>query len=94
LRDVCEDVGKATPPDKIKPYVPAAGFGQEIKEFADTLVGMQEKRHTADYDPSFRAKRSDAEIAVRQSRAAVSRLQNAPVGEREAFLFLLLFRPR
>jgi hypothetical protein len=55
---------------------------------------MQDKRHTADYDPLFRAKKSDAVIAVRQARAAFTQLQHAESSERDAFLLLLLFRPR
>ena len=92
LRDVCNQV--IAPSPKYKPYAPPGGFGQDIKIFAATLVEMQDKRHTADYDPLFRAKKSDALIAVRQSRAALLNLENASPGEREAFLLLLLFRPR
>jgi hypothetical protein len=55
---------------------------------------MQDKRHTADYDPLFRAKKSDAVIALRQARTAFAQFQKADASERDAFLLLLLFRPR
>ena len=94
MRETCEQVGKSNPPDKFKPYVPSVDFSEAIRGFADTFVAMQAKRHRADYDPSYSATRSDAEIAVRQARTAMQQFESAPTAEREAFLFLILFRPR
>jgi hypothetical protein len=94
LRKLCETALKQNPPDKYKPYAPAGGFGPNIGAFAAAVIALQEKRHTADYDPMVQMKRSDAVVSVGQARAALRQFQSANAGERTAFLILLLFPPR
>jgi hypothetical protein len=94
LRKLCEEATKKTPTAKYAPYVPAGGFGSNISAFADAVVDLQEKRHSADYDPLIRVRTSDAALAVSTARAAIQRFGGAPAVQREAFLSLLLFPPR
>jgi hypothetical protein len=94
LRDLCNESRKQHPGGKYQKYVPGNGFGPDIRNFADGLVELQERRHSADYDPSVCVKTSDALIAIAQARSAVNLFKNAEATERKTFLSLLLFSPR
>jgi hypothetical protein len=94
LRDFCKDLQKSTLPDKYKRYSPPAGFGADIKAFATAIVELQERRHTADYDPMVQMKQSDAILLTKTARAALARFQADNSDERETFLTLVLFEPR
>jgi hypothetical protein len=69
-------------------------FGDDIREFAAAVADLQEKRHSADYDPVFTAIRSDTRLTIRAARSAISQFEGAPEAERAHFLSLLLFPPR
>jgi hypothetical protein len=75
-------------------YEPVGGFGADLGAAAKAFVELQEKRHSADYDPLFRVGTSDAVLAVATSRAALARFRNAPRPRRKAFLSLIVFSPR
>jgi hypothetical protein len=94
VRGLCEDVVKTTPPAKYSNYVPMGGFGPDLIALATAVVELQEKRHAADYDPLFRARMSDAVLAVATSRTALVRFRAASRARRKAFLSLLVFSPR
>jgi len=94
LRELCEDVKKPTLPAKYAVHQPAGGFGPNIVAFATAVVDLQEKRHSADYDPMIRVKLSDAQLAIRTAKAAIRRFNQARSARRKAFLSLLLFPPR
>jgi uncharacterized protein (UPF0332 family) len=94
LREFCKEVQKQTLPEKYRRYASQGGFGPDIKAFATAVVELQEKRHTADYDPMAQMKQSDAILLTRTARAALIRLQNANADERMIFFTLLLFEPR
>src|SRR5438477_676262 len=64
-----------------------------MQAFAAAVLELQEKRHSADYDPSIRVKTSDAILAISTARSALNRFVTADPSRREAFLGLLLFRP-
>ena len=51
LRKVCENVDKKTLPQKYSKYSPKGGFGPDLTALANAVVDLQEKRHSADYDP-------------------------------------------
>jgi len=90
---VCKELAKPTPSDRYKPYVPIDGWGH-IAVLADAAVLLQAKRHEADYDPLFVAKRTDVELVLKQGRKALEALQSATEEQRNNFLGLLLFEPR
>jgi hypothetical protein len=94
LREFCRDVLRQTLPDRYRQYSPQAGFSADLKAFATAVVELQEKRHTADYDPMVQMEQSDAILLTRTARAALTKFQNAEADERAIFLTLLLFEPR
>ena len=94
LRILCEDVKKTTLPAKYSKYAPRGGFGSDLIALATAVVDLQEKRHLADYDPLFRVRTSDAELAVATGHTAISRFNSANRVSRKAFLSLLVFSPR
>lgn len=94
LRGLCTHVRGGKLPAKYTTYAPSSGFGADLKAVATALVELQEKRHSADYDPLFRATMSDAALAVVTGRTALNRFKNANRSARRSFVSLLLFSPR
>jgi|EndMetStandDraft_8_1072994.scaffolds.fasta_scaffold575897_2 hypothetical protein len=94
LRAISEDIQKQTPPARYTPYIPAGGFGPDMVAVATAVVDLQEKRHSADYDPLFRVGTPDAVLTVDLARDAVTRFRGAHTSKRKPFLALLLFSPR
>lgn len=94
LQELCKEVQKPTLSSRFRTYAPPEGFGANISAFAEAVVELQEKRHSADYDVMVRMNRSDAALAIATARAALGRLDQASQQERLAFLSLLLFSPR
>lgn len=94
LRAICEDIVKLTPPTKYVRYLPSGGFGSDLIAVATAIRELQERRHSADYDPLFRAKTSDAVLAVATARNALARFRNANRLQRRAFVSLVVFSPR
>ena len=94
FRELCSEAKRSQLSDKYARHVPPDGFGPNIQAFAAAVLELQEKRHSADYDPSIRVKTSDAIVAIAAARSALNRFLGADLPRREAFLGLLLFRPR
>ena len=93
LRGVCEQVVKQSLSAKYLPYEPRGGFGSDLRSLATAVIDLHEKRLSADYDPRFRATRSDALLAVARGRAALDRFKSARATQRKTFL-ALVFPPR
>jgi hypothetical protein len=81
-------------PAKYNSYVPSNGLGEDIRAFSAAFVELQKKRHSADYDPIVRLRRSDAVLAISTARAAADRLADAELEVIDIFLTLLVFPPR
>lgn len=94
LRTTCEEVVKPNLSPKYRKYEPRGGFGRDLRALATAVIELQEKRHAADYDPLFRARMSDAVLAVETGRTALVRLGNASAAQRKPFLALVVFPPR
>jgi uncharacterized protein (UPF0332 family) len=94
LRNLCSQVMKPNLPANLLPYGPRNAFGPDIRAFAAAVVELQEKRHSADYDPLIRVKSSDALLAVSVARSAAARFKRASARRRNAFLTFLLFPRR
>ena len=94
LRALCVEATKPQLSAKYRKYAPATGFGADLRGFAETVVELQEKRHTADYDPSVRFTTVDGQLAIMAARRAIERLAALRRDERQIFLTLLLFPPR
>lgn len=94
LRELAAELNKDTPGKRLRLYLPQAGFAPPFALFLPARFELQERRTAAEYDPLFRATRSDALQVVSSARTALQRFQSAEPAEREAFLALVLFRPR
>jgi hypothetical protein len=70
------------------------GFSAGIVTCAEAFVLLQERRHSADYDPDHRVLRADALRAIGLAEDAIRALGSAPRKDRKAFAVLLLFRKR
>lgn len=94
IRKVCDSLRNANQRAKYMQYMPNDVLAAELSEVATAVVELQEKRHSADYDPLFSVKVSDALVFVRQGRDALASLREISPGERKAFLSMLLFGAR
>lgn len=94
LRKLCLEVTKRNLSPKYIPHTPTGGFGVEIRAFARGTLELQERRHSADYDPSIRFSTSDATLVIDLARTSLDQFNAASADARNAFLSLLLFRPR
>lgn len=94
LRKLCLEVTKPNLSPRYIPHTPIGGFGVEIRAFAQATLELREKRHSADYDPSIRFSTLDAVLVIDLARTALGQFNSASADARDAFLSLLLFRPR
>jgi len=69
-------------------------FPKAIEDFANNFVAMQEKRHSADYDPSIRLTKSEVTADIATAREAIARFQAEPKKDRRAFAAHVLFKKR
>ena len=60
-------------------------FPSEIQDFASKFQELQEKRHSADYDPSFRLTCSEALTEIHSAEIVIKKLQASPSKDRTAF---------
>jgi hypothetical protein len=94
IRELCMEIRKRTLPQLLARHAPQAGFGPDLEAYAEVVVELQEKRLSADYDPLKRYRRLEVLAAVSAAENALSRFNNVTDAEREAFLALLVFKPR
>jgi hypothetical protein len=94
LLRLCTDVSKTKLPEKYANHQPQGGFGSDLLAFADTVVELQEKRNRADYDPGFRAVKSEVVLDIARGRAALAHFRNASRSQQRAFVSLIVFSPR
>ena len=94
LRALCQDITKSTLAPKYGAFAPTGGFNSDLRLFATSVVGLQEKRHSCDYDPLFRVTKSDTILEISAARAALNLFQQVPTEEKVIFLSLLLFKAR
>lgn len=94
LRALCEDIVKQNLPPRYSRFAPESGFGPDLQFFAKTLVDLQDSRHAADYDPLFRATRSNAARIVQRARDALQRFRHASRVPRRVLLTLVIFPAR
>jgi hypothetical protein len=94
IRELCLDIKKQTMTRLLARHAPQAGFGSSLRAYSEIVVDLQEKRLSADYDPLIRYNRADAIAAAVAAQNALTHFKNVPDAEREAFLALLVFKPR
>ena len=71
-----------------------AKFPGGIKRFADAFVIMQEKRHSADYEPNSDLCKSEVLQDIAHVETTIRRFTNVPALDRRAFAALVLFKNR
>lgn len=94
LRNLCAEVKKPNASTKYSKYAPPVGFARDLQNFAGSVLDLQEKRHSADYDPSVSLGTRAARLAIATARRAIARFAEVSRAERQIFLALLLFPPR
>lgn len=65
-----------------------------LKLCADSFIDLQEQRHTADYDPTYRPSLADALDAIGKADAAIKSLKACPKGDRRVFVTHLILSKR
>ena len=91
ISDLCTNIVKQKIPEKYKPFQPPGGFGADLLAVANAFVDLQEKRHSADYDPLYRVTASDVDLTLQTARAALHLWRNLPRTRRRLFVLLLTF---
>jgi len=71
-----------------------AGFPQEILDFADFFVTMQQARHDADYNPLKRYTRQEVLLLISGAQIAILNFESADLRHKKAFAALILFGSR
>lgn len=72
----------------------ALGFPPELVDCGDGFVKLQQVRHDADYDPTYRTKRRDVLEHLETASEAIAKLKRASRKDRLAFFTLLVFDKR
>jgi hypothetical protein len=75
------------------PIAPAGGFGK-IENFPTVAANLYEQRILAEYNPSPSFTANEVNIIISNARQAIAWFQSGTQEQREAFLTLLLFKPR
>jgi hypothetical protein len=91
LSGLCKEIVKDNLTDKYKLYEPEGGFSPDLLAVANAFVSLQEKRHSADYDPLYRVRASETALTLEEGRAAVAHWRNVPNEQRRLFITLLAF---
>jgi uncharacterized protein (UPF0332 family) len=91
LRALCDEIANQSVQSR---FVPHGGFGTDLKVFATAVIDLYRMRHDADYNPSIDVTRSEVRLLIAAAQNAFAGFEAASAEQREAFLTLLLFRPR
>lgn len=69
-------------------------FPQELQDFANLFVTLQEKRHSADYDPDAKAYKSAVLLDIGQVESVIDGFEAVSLKDRRAFAAFVLFKQR
>jgi hypothetical protein len=94
LRMVCEIAQRHEAPQRYRTFVPNPGFCEDVRALGRAVISLQERRNTADYDPTNQFRTVHGNQAIDLARTALRHWASAPDAERRTFLMLLLFPPR
>jgi len=87
----CEELAKDPLQGKPRKFFGIDAFGQELRDFANAFVQLQELRHLADYDPDYKLTMAQAQQCVDDASDAIAKLGAANDAERRKFLAYMLF---
>ena len=69
-------------------------FPQDIQDFANAFITLQEKRNVADYDPLARFVKSEVAEDVDNAESIINIFNRVPIRDRRAFCAWVLLRNR
>lgn len=69
-------------------------FPQALQDFGNAFVTAQFKRHSADYDPTYRVAKSEAKTDIATAEDALRKLKAADIKDRRALAAWVLFSSR
>jgi hypothetical protein len=69
-------------------------FPEVIENFANAFVELQEKRHSADYDPFARFNNAEVSVDIDLAADAITGFMLASMKHRRAFCAYALFKDR
>lgn len=69
-------------------------FPDDLKDFADAFVQLQEARHSADYDPMIRLSKEDARLFISLADRSIASLKCCSTTDRKAFATWVLITSR
>ena len=69
-------------------------FPKSIEDFANAFVSMQNKRHSADYDPNVKLAKSVVVQDIETVKQVIVDFSTAPIKDRRAFCAFVLFKKR
>jgi uncharacterized protein (UPF0332 family) len=71
-----------------------AKFPKHIEDFANAFVILQERRHSADYDPLAKLTKSEVVADIEFAASVIEQFGSAPIKDRRAFAAHVLFKKR
>jgi uncharacterized protein (UPF0332 family) len=89
MRRVCEALNQRVVPPPLAAILGTAP-PDELKQFTQTFVELQDRRHDADYNLGRTFSKTEAGDLVKQVEAALARWTSIPEGTAKPFLLLLL----
>lgn len=69
-------------------------FHVNVQDFANVFVNLQERRHSADYDPHFRLTKSEVLSDIELAADVIIRFGQVPIAEKRRFAAQVLFKKR
>lgn len=69
-------------------------FPVEIQDFANAFVNLQERRHSADYDPHFRLTKSEVASDIELAADVIERFDQTSWSDKRSFAAHVLFKKR
>ena len=69
-------------------------FPKEIEDFANAFVALQEKRHSADYDPLSSFSKLEVISDIAATRQTIKSFRSVHIKDRRAFAAFVLFKTR
>ena len=70
--------------DRFRNGTVMAKFSPDIQDFGNVFLDAQRKRHSADYDPSYRAAKAAVLTDIGSAEAAIGKLRSASMKDRRA----------
>jgi hypothetical protein len=89
-RERCQRASAGQLSLKLQNSLGIVAFPQDLRDFAETFVSLQEMRHACDYDPEFSVSKREALLAVTDAEKAISILRLIEKEDLRLFLAFLL----